>query len=172
MDKQYLTNLVDQGLSIQQLATETNKSKTSIRYWLKKFNLKTRLSIKSTDITRKLCYRCNKEKDFSEFYKEKDKKTGCTSYCKRCVADITTNLNRRFKKDCLVYKGSVCQVCGYNKCDAALEFHHLDPTQKDFSIADSGRKKLTLSIQQELDKCVLLCSNCHRELHNGIITIG
>jgi hypothetical protein len=62
------------------------------------------------------------------------------------------------------YKGGACKHCGYSKYYGALEFHHLDPNEKDFSW-----QKLRLrswdSITSELDKCILLCANCHREEH-------
>jgi predicted HNH restriction endonuclease len=55
--------------------------------------------------------------------------------------------------------------CGYNKCQAALDFHHLIPEHKDVNIAHS--KRTFDKLRPELDKCILLCSNCHRELHDG-----
>jgi hypothetical protein len=65
------------------------------------------------------------------------------------------------------YKGGKCSSCGYNKCIAALEFHHLDPSKKDFSISSSGNTRSWNKVKEELDKCVLLCSNCHREVHTN-----
>lgn len=59
--------------------------------------------------------------------------------------------------------GNCCSKCGYNKCMAALEFHHLDPFEKESKIIGS-----TSSLQKQRDeakKCVLLCANCHREAH-------
>jgi hypothetical protein len=62
------------------------------------------------------------------------------------------------------YSGGECKLCGYKKCPAALEFHHRDPTLKEFSW-DRLRGQSWASIVKELDKCDLLCSNCHRETH-------
>jgi hypothetical protein len=62
------------------------------------------------------------------------------------------------------YKGGRCEVCGYNKCIAALDFHHIDPNAKLFGIAQSLTRDW-ISLILEADKCLLLCSNCHRELH-------
>ena len=66
------------------------------------------------------------------------------------------------------YLGGKCRICGYDKCLSALEFHHIDPLEKDFAISD----KLTSweAIRAELDKCVLVCANCHREIHEGMHT--
>ena len=67
------------------------------------------------------------------------------------------------------YKGSKCQICNYDKYQGALDFHHLDPNEKDFSIGEATSRVLNSKIKAELDKCILVCSNCHRELHGGII---
>jgi 5-methylcytosine-specific restriction endonuclease McrA len=66
------------------------------------------------------------------------------------------------------YKGGKCASCGYNKTLSALEFHHKDPKQKDFAISRrmNGATEATFELlKKELDKCNLLCSNCHREAH-------
>ena len=63
------------------------------------------------------------------------------------------------------YKGSKCMVCGYNRCIEALEFHHNNSTEKDFSISEKGYTRSWAKVKEELDKCMLLCANCHREIH-------
>lgn len=66
--------------------------------------------------------------------------------------------------------GSKCGVCSYNKCVHALEFHHLDPSQKEFGFAKRWSRAWA-KLVVELQKCVLLCSNCHKEYHAGILKI-
>ena len=66
-------------------------------------------------------------------------------------------------------RGGKCIRCGYNKCIKALEFHHLDPTQKDFTISND-RFKLQDAVA-ESKKCILICSNCHKELHDNLWNI-
>ena len=63
-----------------------------------------------------------------------------------------------------MYKGGKCIECGYDKCPAALEFHHTDPSKKEFGIG-GGYNRSWEVIKLELDKCVMLCSNCHHEKH-------
>ena len=75
---------------------------------------------------------------------------------------------RRIREKAIEYKGGRCQICGYGKCSEALEFHHLDSSGKDFGISDRGHTRSWKRITAELDKCVLLCANCHREVHNGL----
>jgi len=78
---------------------------------------------------------------------------------------------RALKKMSIEYKGGKCKCCGYNKCVSALDFHHLDPFKKDFSIGAKGYTRSWEKVKKELDKCILVCANCHREIHEGLIKI-
>ncbi len=69
------------------------------------------------------------------------------------------------------YKGGKCQICGYDRCFEALEFHHIDPTKKDFGISYKGYTRSWEKVKEEADKCILLCANCHREFHAGILQL-
>lgn len=66
-------------------------------------------------------------------------------------------------------RGGKCIKCGYSRCLKALEFHHLDPSKKDFTISNDNFK--LASALEESKKCILLCSNCHRELHDNLWNI-
>lgn len=90
-------------------------------------------------------------------------KEGSRFRCIKCDTVYNKRNHKRVKEKCVAYKGGCCQHCGYNKCMAALDFHHLDPSQKDFSFSKKKAKWETL--KPELDKCMLLCANCHREVH-------
>lgn len=70
---------------------------------------------------------------------------------------------KKLKRKAIEYKGGKCQKCGYDKCDNALEFHHVNPEEKEFQI--TGTNISWEKIKIELDKCILLCANCHREKH-------
>lgn len=73
------------------------------------------------------------------------------------------------KRKAVEYRGGKCQCCGYDRCLAALEFHHVDPTLKDKTIESMTKgAKAFNTIKDELDKCLLVCSRCHREIHTGI----
>lgn len=82
----------------------------------------------------------------------------------RSVEAVQTR-RKKIKELAIEYKGGSCQKCGYNKCNSALEFHHLDPSEKDFSISSSGNTRGWELVKKELDKCILVCANCHREIH-------
>ena len=106
----------------------------------------------------RLCNHCNCEKKKTDFYRDQGR-------CKKCWNKMIIQRQKDLKQKALVYKGGCCSKCGYSKCYAALEFHHLDPTTKDFNIS-STRSWSWVRLKPELDKCVLLCSNCHREEHS------
>ena len=76
---------------------------------------------------------------------------------------------RKIKMLAIAYKGGKCQVCGYEKYQGALDLHHL--RDKEFGIADKGYTRSWVKVQAELDKCILLCANCHREIEAGLITV-
>lgn len=80
------------------------------------------------------------------------------------------NYRMRVKAEMVEITGGSCQVCGYNKSHAALDFHHLDPTEKEFGLSSQKTGTMNRADRfQELKKCILLCSNCHREFHAGLI---
>jgi len=75
------------------------------------------------------------------------------------------------KLEAIKYKGGKCLRCGYNQCYAALEFHHRDKNQKEFSWSKM-RNRAWHKVLKELDKCDLLCANCHREEHNDPLILN
>lgn len=86
-------------------------------------------------------------------------------------ATETTNYRKRRKLNLIRVCGGKCAICGYNKIPACLEFHHIDPKTKAYSIAAGGNcHDLELDLA-EVQKCILLCANCHREVENGLIPI-
>lgn len=72
---------------------------------------------------------------------------------------------KKIKEELVLYKGGKCEICGYDKCLGALDFHHLNPNEKDFSISDSSKYHNLEEMKKEVDKCILVCANCHREIH-------
>ena len=81
--------------------------------------------------------------------------------CMTCYVNVK---RFRLKKKCVAYLGNKCSRCGYNKSVQALNFHHIDEEEKEFAISGSHTRSWD-SIQKELDKCILLCANCHQEEH-------
>ena len=82
----------------------------------------------------------------------------------------TLQKSRNKRKEEMVYvMGDYCQICGYNKCIKALEFHHINPKEKDFNFNKAESKSWTITCE-ELKKCILVCANCHREIHDNMYT--
>ncbi len=79
---------------------------------------------------------------------------------------------KKIKKMALEYGGGKCALCGYNRCIRALEFHHKDSKGKDFGVSAKGYTRSWTVVKQELQKCILLCANCHREVHDGITQLS
>lgn len=69
--------------------------------------------------------------------------------------------------------GGKCKFCGYGKYQGALHFHHIDPSQKKFPISDavSSGKYSQEEVEAEIKKCVLVCANCHAEIHASLIEL-
>jgi 5-methylcytosine-specific restriction endonuclease McrA len=78
---------------------------------------------------------------------------------------------RKIKALAIEYKGGKCQLCGYCKYQGILELHHLNPLQKGFGISDKGYTRSWEKVKAELDKCILLCANCHREVAASIVQL-
>lgn len=116
------------------------------------------------------CVKCNKDQSLDNFYTVKSgvRKGKIQSYCKLCNSKNTADRLRQFKQKLVDYKGGKCNICGYDKCVGALELHHRDPSKKSFTFSHikmTSFEKNKERICKELDKCDLLCANCHRELH-------
>lgn len=172
MNIEILKKLIDENKSTYEIAAECNMSQTNVRHWLKKYGLKTKyrtITAQEVKDGYKTCPQCKvkKEMNINNFYIRKTGKFH--HWCKECGSKKSVDRFREYKLKCVTYKGGKCIVCGYDKYFGALDFHHLDPSKKDFTVAASN--KTFEALQEELDKCVLLCATCHRELHGGIIKL-
>lgn len=92
--------------------------------------------------------------------------SGRQSYkCTKCRNSQKKDRRRTFKLKAVEYKGGSCNSCGYNRCIEALEFHHVEPGLKDFEISSKAAARSWADVTAELDKCLMVCANCHREIH-------
>ena len=125
----------------------------------------------------KKCSKCNEEKELNQFYvNNQNKKSGLSAYCKKCQKTDKKihykNNKEQYTKN--VFNNSLwlleikmelkCERCGFDH-PAALDFHHKDPTQKEFGIGGRSTKKNREKTLEEIKKCEVLCSNCHRIEH-------
>lgn len=175
MKKELLEQMVNDNKSFNTIAKETGKSLSTIRYWCKKHNIKSKFKTFSEEPFNppkeygdfRYCPRCKKDCHFEEFYSRRGKPHSSV-YCKKCTSDQSLERMRNLKEQMVNYKGGECNRCGYKKYIGALEFHHLDPNEKDFNISHLRYYSFGDKIKNELDKCILVCANCHREIHHEL----
>ena len=164
--KEQLSIYIEAGFSTREIGEKIGKSQTNVRFWLKKFNLVT-IPKFGYQQTEKLCLKCNEVKQITDFYTKRDKEYPNKyplPYCIPCTNQQAIDRQRSLKKLAIEYKGGKCSKCGYKKCQAALEFHHINPEERDFAISRCKNTSFE-KIKKELDKCILICSNCHKEEH-------
>lgn len=126
-----------------------------------------------TEKNSKTCTQCKEEKLLENFYPQQQRNPNneeviwyyYDSMCKPCRLSYSHDRTKQRKIDIVEYMGGKCVDCGLVDDPVVYDCHHLDPTQKDFSIAKN--KKSLDKIKPELDKCILLCANCHRKRHQN-----
>ena len=104
-----------------------------------------------------------------KFFRPKNSAANQRTCCYECMPEGTQLTRGGFLAKIKEAKGGKCVRCGYDRCLKALEFHHLDPSKKDFTISNDHFK--LLEAIEESKKCILICSNCHRELHDNLWTV-
>jgi len=167
MNKDKLIELINAGYSTYNISEEMEKGQTTVRHWLKKFNLKTKSTIiLSGD---RYCKNsvCNKKLKGKQILY-------CSNKCyQKCVNKEhktyfwSKKRGLKKKKELVKLLGGKCEECGYHKNLAALAFHHKNPEEKLFNINQRICSNLrTEELIKEVKKCKLLCMNCHTALHN------
>jgi hypothetical protein len=115
---------------------------------------------------KKTCSKCGEDKSLDEFYIKDKKKGTYQSYCKPCLLTAQKQRWRLRKLDAIEHLGGVCADCGQQYPYQVYQFHHLTPGEKDFDWGKGRQMKWEL-VLEELDKCVLLCANCHILRHSS-----
>lgn len=118
----------------------------------------------------KKCTKCHQEKNITNFYKFSDSVDGYSWECKICNYQRKIDKKNKIKKLLIDKKDGCCELCGYNKSIQGLDFHHKNPKLKSFKISsiqkyDFDNIVMSPELEEEMNKCKLLCVNCHRELH-------
>ena len=163
-----LEALTRQGLSVRRIAAELGVSYATVQHWLKRHELKTARARARRTEARETVRTCRKH--------------GLTTFgaygpndhhrCELCRKQRVVARRRAIKATLVAEAGGCCALCGYDRHPRALHFHHLDPTTKAFGLAFSGVARSLIRARAEAAKCVLLCSNCHAEVEDGVATIG
>jgi transposase len=169
-----LLALVGEGKSIAQIAVAVDRSKTTVRHWLRRYGLKTwspsgaRRAAESEAARaaglRETQMSCAKHGD-ADFVVD-----GRGYYrCRRCRAEAVSRRRRKMKTILVAEAGGACCRCGYSRTMRALHFHHLDPAEKRLELNARGVALSLDTLRAEARKCVLLCSNCHAEVEEGAL---
>jgi transposase len=168
--REALERLVEEGLSIREIAQATERSPTTVRHWLRVHGLVTTGGRRRTEARRaresglgsfvRVCAKHGR----SEFILEARGHYRCL----KCRSEAVTERRRRVKAILVSEAGGCCALCGYDTHVGALQFHHVDPTTKTFSVAHLGVARSLARCREEARKCVLLCANCHAEIEAGV----
>lgn len=170
VDRTRLTELVNQGLSIRQIADELGAGYSTVRYWLRKLGLQTDRSIRRRESNAawqaghdKTYLKCPKHGHVPFFRRQEG------GYrCARCNTASVSERRRQVKRVLVAEAGGRCRMCGFNGHPAALHFHHLDPATKEFHLGHQGQSRAITRMRAEAEKCVLLCANCHALVEAGV----
>jgi hypothetical protein len=115
-------------------------------------------------ILTRFCLSCNEDKDYSRFSKDKYQKSGFDKYCRECTSTAQAAGYEGRKWECFNYKGGKCEICGVIENADFYDFHHRVPEDKSFAVTPNLMRKWS-TLSPELDKCLMLCPNCHRKEH-------
>lgn len=176
IEREPLEELVEAGMTIAEIAQGVDRSKATVRHWLRRYGMKTRNGIGtgkpgaskaareagllSTNMT------CEHHGE-TEFVIE-----GRGYYrCKRCRADSVVRRRQKVKAILAEEAGGRCVICGYSSHPQALHFHHLEPENKRLSLSAQGVSYSLDRLRAEARKCVLLCATCHVEVEIGAVSL-
>jgi transposase len=168
IDRELLTEIVACGLSIRDMAEIMGRSPTTVRHWLRRHNL-TSESTRRREVTSAAAAAGEAELQL------RCKRHGVTRHplrsdgyrCARCEADGVKAWRRKLRRILIEEAGGACALCGYARVPAALQFHHIDPSTKEFALSREGVTRSLARAREEARKCVLLCANCHAEVEAG-----
>jgi transposase-like protein len=177
IERERLTELVDAGLTIARIADEVGVSRTTVRYWLRNYGLRTK---------NKVGPRLGEPARIAKSAGLAEHQFVCATHgetayviegrgyyrCKRCRSDQIARHRRKMKDLLVAEAGGRCSACGYEGFAGALAFHHLNPATKRFQLSGVGLTRALSELRSEAAKCVLLCSNCHAEVEGGVRTLG
>jgi hypothetical protein len=168
LSRDVLVELVARDLTIRAIADEVARSVATVRYWMNRYGLRTTPTARSRSgrYARRRIDECPVHGP-THFIVHRNGSASCA----RCRAAAVSEWRRRAKRTLVSEAGGCCLLCGYDRCVAALEFHHREPSEKRFALGGRGLSRALDELRVEAAKCVLLCSNCHVEVETGFATL-
>lgn len=169
VDPMRLRKLVDAGASIREIADDLGVGYSTVRYWLRRLGVETARSVRKRESKeaheRGLCrvyLRCPKH-GHTAFYARPEGGYRCA----KCNTTAVSERRRQVKRILVEEAGGCCRICGFDEHPSALHFHHVDPSTKQFHLAQLGATRSIGRMRAEASKCVLLCANCHAQVEAG-----
>jgi transposase-like protein len=169
IERGHFAAIVACGLPVRDMAEAMNVSPTTVRYWLRRYGLTTGPAQRRAKVAEAAahgeryveltCYRHGPTRHTwrADGYR-----------CARCESERVTAWRQRTKQRLVDEAGGACALCGYDRCLAALQFHHIDPSEKSFALSHGGLARSLERAREEAQKCILLCANCHAEVEAGV----
>jgi len=168
--REELTPLVARGLTTRVIAERLGRSQTTVRYWIRKFGLREPIEVRNRPKLeaqaaglRTFVRNCRTHGETVHLIENSGR-----ARCRRCRQEAVSRRRRKIKRLLVEEAGGRCALCGYNGYVGALQFHHRDPSEKEFNLAAQGVTRSMDSARAEAAKCTLLCANCHAEVEAGL----
>jgi transposase len=170
VDQARVAQLVEEGASVRAIAAEFGVGYSTMRYWLGRLGLETARSVRKREGD------CAREAGFRRTYLRCPKHGHTAFYarpeggyrCAKCNTSAVSERRRQVKRMLVDEAGGCCRICGFAEHPAALHFHHVDPSTKEFHLAHLGASRSVRRMRTEASKCVLLCANCHALVEAGV----
>jgi transposase len=169
-----LEELVAAGGSYRSIAADLGVSVATVKHWLRRFGIETYATVNRRRAKQALAAgrttverKCGSH-GLTEFVRHGDG----TYRCRCCRREAVARRRRAVRAAIIKEAGGKCAMCGYDRYVGALQFHHLDPSQKAFGLSAHGITRSLERVRAEAKKCVLLCGNCHAEVEGGVRTLA
>jgi transposase-like protein len=171
-----LERLTESGASLAEMAATLGCSKATVRHWLMRYGLRTS---NAPGRRPSECARAAKEAGRAVVTMACGRH-GDTAFvldgrgyyrCRRCRSEAVARRRQKVKTILVREAGGCCRLCGYRSNMRALHFHHVNPAEKRIEINAKGIALSLDTLRIEAQKCVLLCSNCHAEIEDGIASL-
>jgi transposase len=171
--RQELEAMVRRGDTLAAIAIGFGVSISTIRYWIGRYGLPRPHSVRRSEVERAIeegrrtLFRDCRRHGWTVFVIENSGR----ARCRKCRMERGSTWRRRAMAQLVEEAGGKCQICGYDRHQGSLEFHHLDPSKKAFPLSLRGVTRSMEVLREEAAKCVLLCANCHAEVEGGYTTL-
>lgn len=170
VDETRLRELVAAGKSLRSIAEELGAGYSTVRYWVGRMGLETDRMARRRESEaaskaglRRTYLRCPRHGHTTFFARPEG------GYrCAKCNTAAVSERRRVVKRALVEEAGGKCALCSFKKHPAALQFHHLDPSKKEFHLGHQGHSRSLSRMRAEASKCVLLCANCHALVEAGV----